>query len=183
MYGAPRNAPSGTNAEWSDAVNASALDTYQDYGDHGSPKSAQGLVGDDSTASPAIDNPDPVGFAADGTGNGDGTGAVLVVEKANSADTGLYNVDLVGKTAEATEFLADTEDATDDADDRPELVFKFDDNDIFIDNTKDEGRVITIAAFRNMLKDSTTERGNEVRVLTYNVDGTSTFSVRSNTGS
>ena len=96
----------------------------------------------------------------------------------NSADTGRYNVDLVGKASEATEFLADTEDATNDADDRPELVFSFDDDDIYLDNTKDEGRVITMDAFRTLLKDSTTASGNEVEVLTYNVDGTSTFSVK-----
>ena len=167
VYGAPRNAPSGANAEWSDDLNADGLDTYQDY--EGVTKSAQGLVA----------APDPVALADDNS-TSDGTGAVLVVEKANSDDTGLYNVDLVGKTAEATEFLADTQSA-DDTNDRPELVFSFDDDDIFIDNTKAEGRVITMTAFRNMLGESTTATGNEVRVLTYNVDGVSTFSVRTNT--
>ena len=166
VYGAPRNAPSGANAEWSDDLNADALDTYQDY--EVATKTAQGLV-----AAPA-----PVALAADNS-TSDGSGSVLVVEKANSDDTGRYNVDLVGKTAEATEFLADTE-STEDTNDRPELVFSFDDDDIFLDNTKAEGRVITMAAFRSLLKDSMFNTGNEVEVLTYNVDGKSTFSVRGN---
>ena len=72
------------------------------------------------------------------------------------------------------------EPGTDDA--RPELVFSFDDDDIFIDNTKDEGRVITMAAFRTLLSGSDFASGNEVEVLTYNVDGTSTFVVRPDTG-
>ena len=77
---------------------------------------------------------------------------LLVVEKANSADTGRYNVDLVGKASEATEFLADTvgtepEPGTDDT--RPELVFSFDGDDIYLDNTKAEGRVITMDTFRS----------------------------------
>jgi len=168
VYGAPRNAPEGANPEWSDDLNSDALDTYQDY--EGVTKTAQGLVA----------APDPVALADDNS-TSDGTGSVLVVEKANSADTGRYNVDLVGGTATATEFLADTQ-AEDETDDRPELVFSFDDDDIFLDNTGDEGRVITIVAFRNLLKDSTTSSGNEVEVLTYNVDGTSTFSVKANTG-
>ena len=173
VYGAPRNAPEGANAEWSDILTTDALDTYQDYGDHVSAKSAQGLVGDDDTVTPVIDNPDP--------GTSDGSDSVLVVDKANSADTGRYNVDLVGKTTEATEFLADTVGTEPDTNDtRPELVFSFDDDDIYLDNTKDEGRVITMKAFRTLLKDSTTSSDNEVEVLTYNVDGTSTFSVKEN---
>ncbi|MCY4649715.1 MAG: S-layer homology domain-containing protein [bacterium] len=167
VYGAPRNAPSGYGAEWSGILNAMALDTYQDY--EGETKTAQGLV----------DTPVPVDLTADNTG--DGSGSVLVVEKADSADRGRYNVDLVGKASEATEFLADTEDATNDADPRPELVFSFDDDDIYIDNTKAEGRIITMKAFRNMLKDSTTSMGLEVEVLTYDIDGVSTFVVKSNT--
>ena len=163
VYGAPRNAPSGLDAEWSDILNTAALDTYQDYGTTPN-KSDQGLV-----AAPDPGNDDSM--------NQSEPTSVLVVDKANSADTGRYNVDLVGKTTEASEFLADTEDA-DDTDDRPELVFSFDGDDIYLDNTKDEGRVITMDAFRTLLKDSTTSSGNEVEVLTYNVDGTSTFSVK-----
>jgi len=66
-----------------------------------------------------------------------------------------------------------------DTDTKPELVFKFDSDDIHLDNTKDEGRVITMAAFRNLLKDSRSVRVIRLRWLTYNVDGTSTFSVQS----
>lgn len=43
------------------------------------------------------------------------------------------------------------------------------------------GRIL-VAAFRSMLKDSTTSSGYEMEVLTYNVDGISTFSVKANTG-
>ncbi len=171
VYGAPRNAPNGYDPEWSDALNPDALDTYQDYEGESVVKSGQGLVGDDNTASPAIDNPNPA--------TSDGSGSVLVVDKADSANTGRYNVDLVGKTAEASEFLADTQDAT-DTDTKPELVFSFDEDDIYVDNTNAEGRVITIERFRSLLSESDTETGNEVEVLTYNVDGISTFVVRPN---
>ena len=164
MYGAPRNAPDGANAEWSDELNDDALDTYQDYED--ATKTAQGLV------------------LLTAPGTSDGADSVVVVEKANSADTGRYNVDLVGKASEATEFLADTEGADGTADARPELVFSFDDDDIYLDNTKAEGRVITMDAFRSSAEGQHRRfgSGNEVEVLTYNVDGISTFSVKENTG-
>ena len=186
VYSRASDAPSGSNAEWSDGLNDSddgALDTYQDYG-NGVTKTAQGLVA----------APDPVALADnnDADNNGDESETVWVVDKANSASTGQYNVDLEGPTYDpgtavrreaykkATFFLADTVGTDDGTDTRPELLFSFDDEDIFIDNTKDEGRVIKIEMFRKLLRESVYGSGNEVDVLTYNVDGISTFSVKSN---
>ena len=182
VYSRTSDAPDAQNAEWFNGLSSSALDTYQDY--EGLVKSRQGLVNTDAT------DDDPSAS--------DGMGTVAVVTKANSANTGLYNVDLEGPSPDptieatrdaykkATYFLADTvgtegTNTDDNADDtKPELVFSFDDDDIFIDNRESEGRVISIDMFRSLLKDSTTGSGYEVRVLTYNVDGTSTFSVRAN---
>ena len=99
--------------------------------------------------------------------NDDGDALVEVVDKAVStnvdADVTVTHGKLEG------EFLADT-----DADDDADRVYAYDDDDIFIDSTGDEGVEITMASFAAKINDG----GNTVEVLAYDVDGSSIFRLK-----
>ena len=110
----------------------------------------------------------------------DGSGMVQVVEKADSRDTDEYTVHTI--LADSNEFLADghladgASELTHDGD--ADLVYSYDDDDIFIDST-DEALEISMDRFESMLgRDiDTITTSAEIEVIAYDVDGTSIFRV------
>ena len=60
----------------------------------------------------------------------------------------------------------------------PELVYAYDDDDIFIDSTEDEGQEIDMETFESMIDfhDPADEKDDvDIQVIAYDIDGTSIF--------
>ncbi len=103
----------------------------------------------------------------------DGSDMVEVVNKALSINISTAtNRHVVVTHALEGEFLADT---TASPDGTADLVYSYDDDDIFIDSTGAEGVEITMDSFAAKIKDG----GNTIEVLAYDVDGVSIFRLTS----
>ena len=110
----------------------------------------------------------------------DGGKAIQVVEKAVSTNVGDDVLTITHVVADDNQFLTDIleVDDTTDTDDIPELVYTYDDDDIFIDSTEDEGQEIDMETFESMIDfhDPADEKDEvNVQVIAYDIDGTSIF--------
>ena len=128
----------------------------------------------------------PTTFVPSVMDNDDGGAKVQVVEKAVSSDAGDDVLNITHVLADDNQFLTDTQDAeAEDADVAPELVYTYDDDDIFIDSTNDSGEIdstndsgeareIDLDTFEAMIDDGSVD----IQVIAYDVDGTSIFRVK-----
>ena len=107
----------------------------------------------------------------------DGSGTVQVVEKADSTDVGDDVLYVTHVLQSEGRFLTAVDDSVD-----PDLVYSYDDDDIFINSTGAEGVEITMAKFEGLIDDNSPKAAlndarTYVQVIAYDVDGTSIFRV------
>ena len=153
-------------------LNPHALDVYIDR----QSTDAYRSEGEYTTASPDTRVPSTT----------DGTATVWVVRRATSEDisrgdirNAVYPTDksardwLLNNNLLLTDELPANDGTADN--DHPELVWQYDDNDLFIDSTLTEGRegrTVNIGTFETLVR-----KTGSVEVIAYNVDGVSIFRV------
>ena len=150
-------ARAGTDQALRNILNTHALDTYVDRGDGMTAPSMADHDADDADASTVV---------------------IHVVEKADSHDVADDGGQFVTHVLQSENtFLTAADDTVE-----PDLVYSYDDDDIFINSTGDEGVEVTMAKFEGLIDDnSPTKAANDIRgqieVIAYDVDGTSIFRV------
>ena len=149
-------------------LNDHGLDTYTDRGEayDTGPDSARRIVEATTYAPSTMDHED--------TGE-----AVQVVDEAVSTDVGNDILNITHVLADDNQFLTDD----DDDESIPELVYTYDDDDIFIDSrTVSEAQEIDMDTFESLIGYDLDEGDEEVdiQVIAYDIDGTSIFRVHSN---
>ena len=107
----------------------------------------------------------------------DGSGTVQVVEKADSTDVGDDVLYVTHVLQSEGRFLTSADDTVE-----ADLVYSYDDDDIFINSTGAEGVEITMAKFEGLIDDNSPKAAlndarTHVQVIAYDVDGTSIFRV------
>jgi hypothetical protein len=105
---------------------------------------------------------------------------VQVVDEAVSRNVGDEVLNITHVLADDNQFLTDTQEDETDGQDTPELVYTYDDDDIFIDSTEDEGQEIDMETFESMIDfhDPADEKDEvDIQVIAYDIDGTSIFRV------
>jgi hypothetical protein len=151
-------------------LNDHALDTYLDRGE------AYDLMTD--VMRRAVDAALIVPSTMDHEGAGDGSGeAVQVVDEAVSRNVGDEVLNITHVLADDNQFLTDDQD--DEEGETPELVYTYDDDDIFIDSTEDEGQEIDMETFESKINyhDDDDKDPVDIQVIAYDIDGTSIFRV------
>ena len=139
--------------------------------------------GDQTTTDPEATTEDVVIYVQTSSTSDEGT-SVPVVRTANSNDdTAVLVTHVIDKN---NKFLADTD--TDN--DLPQLVFSYDSDDVFINDTGDEGVEVSMDKFESLIDNNASGVANvvtdgnriTVNVLVYDVDGSSIFEVTSIVG-
>ena len=163
-------ARAGDNQALRRILNNDALDTYIDRGSYYDAQGSDSMRRD----------LDPDDFVPSVMDHDDEGADVQVVDEAVSTDVGNDVLNITHVLADDNQFLTDSRDDTVDGDDNeiPELVYTYDDDDIFIDSTDDsEAQEIDLDTFEALIDDE--DNPVDIQVIAYDVDGTSIFRVHS----